>query len=146
MTPSGFTAFAGGIGRLDYVAILVEELESEIGRYRDTLLATVSRREEYERYGFSSAYVDLGYARLKLMQPYDRTRPIVGMIDAQSRFGLHHVSYRVESVAAVRERMIGEGYRPFGTDDVVAAPGGGLMSFLRPSDSRLPLVRLFQAA
>lgn len=144
MDSSAFTFFGGGPGRLEYVALVVEELESEIGRYRDTFLASVSSREEYERYGFSSAYVDLGYARLKLMQPYDRSGPVVGMIDAQSRFGLHHVSYRVEGITALRERMIGEGYRPFGTDGLIATTGGR-MSFLRPPDGRLPLVRIFEA-
>lgn len=132
------------LGSLDYVAIIVEELESALRLYRDTLLAATSPREEHERYGFSAAYVDLGYARLKVMQPYDRTRPVVGMIDAQSRLGLHHVSYRVERIAALRERLIGDGYRPFGTDGVVEVPGGR-MSLLRPPDSRLPLIRLFEA-
>lgn len=146
MDPSGFAAFAGRFGQLDYVAIVVDQLDGEIARYRDTFLATVSPREEYERYGFSTAYVDLGYARLKLMQPYDRSRPVVGMVDAQSRLGLHHVSYRVEGIAVVRKRLIDEGYRPFGTDGVVTMPNGNLTSFLRPSDSRLPLVRLFEAA
>jgi methylmalonyl-CoA/ethylmalonyl-CoA epimerase len=146
MDLSRFAAAQGNPGSLDYVAIVVDELERALTLYRETFLATVSPREEHARHGFSSAYVDLGYARLKLMQPYDRAGPIVGMIDVQSRFGLHHVSYRVEGIAAARERLIGEGYRPFGTDGTVAAPGGGRMSFLRPPDGRLPLIRLFEAA
>jgi|SRR5688572_10302447 methylmalonyl-CoA epimerase len=143
MDLSRFVAF-DDLGSLDYVAIVVDELEIALGRYRDVFLAAVSPREEYERHGFSAAYVDLGYARLKLMQPYDRTRPVVGLVDAQSRLGLHHVSYKVSGIAAVRARMIGEGYRPYGTDDVLSAPGGR-MSFLRPPDNRLPLIRLFEA-
>lgn len=67
------------------------------------------------------------------------------MVDTQSRLGSHHVSYRVEGIVAVRERLIDEGCRPFGTDTIVASPGGGLSFFLRPSDSFRPLVRPFEA-
>lgn len=137
------TAFSSDVGTLDYVALLVEELDGALGLYRSAFLAKVSPREEYARYGFSAAYVDLGYARLKLMQAYDRARPVVGLVDAQARLGLHHVSYKVTGIAAVRERMIGEGFRPFGPNGVVSGPGGR-MSFLRPSDNRLPLIRLFE--
>jgi methylmalonyl-CoA/ethylmalonyl-CoA epimerase len=144
MDLSRFVASGGDLGSLDYVAIVVDELESAVDLYRNTLFASVSPREEHERHGFSAAYVDLGYARLKLMQAYDRTRPVVGLVDAQARFGLHHVSYKVTEIASVRQRMIGRGYRPFGTDGVLPAPGGR-MSFLRPPDSRLPLIRLFEA-
>lgn len=144
MDLSRFVACGGDLGSLDYVAIVVDELERALDLYRDVFLAAVSPREEYERHGFSAAYVDLGYARLKLMQPYDRTRPVVGLVDAQARFGLHHVSYKVTGITAVRERMIGRGYRPFGSDGVLSVPGGR-MSFLRPPDSRLPLIRLFEA-
>jgi len=146
MTSFEFGAFAAApFGRLDYVALLVDRLDEASAHYRDTFRATVTPPQEFAQYGFCSAYVDLGYARLKLMQSLERPDAIVNLSDARAPSGLHHVSYRVEHLVPLREMLIDQGYRPYGTNGVTDV-AGGRATFLRPPDGIAPLVRLFEPA
>lgn len=144
MTPFEIGAFsAPAFGKLDYVALLVEELGEASAHYRETFLATVTPPQDYAQYGFSSAYVDLGYARLKLMQPLERPDTIVNLAGERASYGLHHVSYQVEHLAELREMLVDQGYRPYGSN-AIAEVAGGRTTFLRPPQAIVPLVRLFE--
>ncbi len=146
MTSFEIGAFsATPFGKLDYVALLVDRLDEASAHYRETFRATVTPPQDYAQYGFCSAYVDLGYARLKLMQPLERPDTIVNLPEDRARSGLHHVSYQVEHLVALRERLIDQGYRPYGSNEVTEV-AGGRTTFLRPPDGIAPLVRLFEPA
>ncbi|WP_295132268.1 VOC family protein [uncultured Reyranella sp.] len=144
MTLSEIGAFsATPFGKLDYVALLVDRLDEASAHYRETFQATVTPPQDYAQYGFSSVYVDLGYARLKLMQPLERPETIVNLAEDRARYGLHHVSYQVEHLVALRERLVDQGYRPYGANAVTDV-AGGRTTFLRPPDAIMPLMRLFE--
>lgn len=144
MTLFEIGAFAAPrFGTLDYVALLVDRLDEATAHYRETFRASVTPPQDYAQYGFSSAYVDLGYARLKLMQPLERPDTVVNLAEDRARYGLHHVSYQVEHLAALREMLVGQGYRPYGSNAVTDV-AGGRTTFLRPPHAIVPLVRLFE--
>ena len=86
------------IGALDHVALIVDDLEDEAARYRDVFFAEVSPTEVHAHYGCSSAFIDLGYSRLRLFQAHDAASPIASFFGPHPLAGIHHVCYRVEEI------------------------------------------------
>jgi hypothetical protein len=62
----------------DHLAVLVRDLDADMAMYRDVYQVEVSPAERHERCGLSSAFVDLGYTRLRLMQPEADRLPASG--------------------------------------------------------------------
>lgn len=142
MNNSWMTVPVRDIGAFDHIALIVENLDSEADVYRQVYFAKVSTKEHNDRYGLSSAFVDLGYTKLRLLQPDDRNAPVVGLVEPHGWAGVHHVCYRVDDIETTRERLRGEGYRPLSGDEYKLTPAGRRTIFLRPPEGTGPLVKL----
>jgi methylmalonyl-CoA/ethylmalonyl-CoA epimerase len=142
MNDNDVTRLDAAVGALDHVAMIVDDLDMEAARYRDVFSAEVSPTEVHAQYGCSSAFVDLGYSRLRLFQAHDATSPITTFFGPHSLAGIHHVCYRVEEIEAASIALKMKGYRPLGTGDYKRSNHGKRMLFLRPPDLPGPLVKL----
>ncbi len=130
------------VGTLDHVAVIVDDLDVETARYRDVFSAEVSPKEVHAQYGCSSAFIDLGYSRLRLFQPHDATSPIATFFGPHPVAGVHHVCYRVEEIESASRTLKMKGYRPLGAGDYKRSNRDKRMIFLRPPDLPGPLVKL----
>jgi methylmalonyl-CoA/ethylmalonyl-CoA epimerase len=139
------TEAEAAVGVLDHIAMIVDDLDAAIGHYRDFFHASVSPTEVHARYGFSSAFVDLGYSRLRLLQPQGPTLPVATFFGPHPLAGIHHVCYRVEAIGPARRRLQRKGYRPLGDGRVKRSSQGRRMVFLRPTGLEGPLVKLEEA-
>jgi methylmalonyl-CoA/ethylmalonyl-CoA epimerase len=142
MNDNWMSLSAQDIGTLDHVALVVQDLEAEVRMYRDVYFADVSATEDYAQYGFSSVFVNLGYARLRLLQPYGQGSPIVSLLDPHELAGIHHVCYKVDDIKQMRDKLRDNGYRPLSDKDFKSGPEGKLIVFLRPTERQGPLVKL----
>ncbi len=133
------------VGVLDHIAMIVDDLEAAAAHYRDFFYASVSPTEVHAQYGFSSAIVDLGYARLRLLQPDGPASPIATFFGPHALAGIHHVCYRVEAIGPARRRLQRRGYRQLGDGRVKRSSQGRRMVFLRPTGMEGPLVKLEEA-
>jgi len=132
------------VGRLDHVALVVDDLVAAIESYRSLFFAEVSGEEHNAQYGFSSAYVDLGYSRLRLMQPDGPDATVVSFFGWRAGGGIHHVCYRVEDIMVARGRLEGAGARPMGDGTLKRNADGKPMLFLRQAGEDTPLIKLEQ--
>lgn len=130
------------IGALDHVAMIVDDLDMAAARYRDLFSAEVSPTEVHAQYGCSSAFIDLGYSRLRLFQAHDAASPITTFFGPHPLAGIHHVCYRVEQIDAASSSLKMQGYRTLGAGDYKRSNHGKRMIFLRPPDLPGPLVKL----
>src|SRR5689334_18609592 len=118
-------------GRLDYLALVVDDLGSAIETYRTLFFADVTAAEHNAQYGFSWAFVDLGYSRLRLMQPDGPDATVVSFFGWRAGCGIQHVCYRVEDILAARERLESAGARPMGDGGFKRGVDGKPVLFLR---------------
>jgi methylmalonyl-CoA/ethylmalonyl-CoA epimerase len=142
MNDNDFVELDSAVGTLDHVAMIVDDLDREAARYRDLFSAEVFPKEIHAQYGCSSAFVDLGYSRLRLFQPHDAASPITTFFGPHPVAGIHHVCYRVDEIDSASRALKAKGYRPLGTGDYKRSNHGKRMIFLRPPDLPGPLVKL----
>jgi methylmalonyl-CoA/ethylmalonyl-CoA epimerase len=132
------------LGAFDHIALLVEDIETETEMYRSVYGAGISATEENRQYGISSVFVDLGYARLRLLQPHGHDSAVTGLMAPHDWAGVHHVCYKVDDIVQMRDRLRDEGCRPLSEDEFKRSAQGKLIVFLRPSGGRGPLIKLEQ--
>ena len=101
-----------GLGALHHVGMVVPDCAAAVDRYAGELgLGPVHRFED--RYhvqvgpaqrdiGFRGAFVRLGATLLELLEPLDDRSPQADWLGAHPGGGLHHLAYRVDSLAEVR--------------------------------------------
>ena len=91
------------LGAIDHVGIAVEDIESAITLYRDSLGLPVVHREHVAEQGVDAALLDVGDSHVELLEPLG-PETVVGRFLARRGPGLHHVAYRVDDI----ERALGE--------------------------------------
>jgi methylmalonyl-CoA/ethylmalonyl-CoA epimerase len=127
---------------LDHVGIAVEDLEAEAERYRVAFGLEPVHRETVESQGVEEVLFAVGSSYVQLLRPLGPETP-VGRHLATRGPGVHHVAYRVASVAKVLERLRAEGYRLV---DEAPRPGsrGTTIAFVHPKAMGGVLVELVQ--
>lgn len=142
MNDNDFAKLNAAVGILDHVAMVVDDLDAEAARYRDVFSAEVSAKEVHAQYGCSSAFIDLGYSRLRLFQAHDAASPITSFFGPHPLAGIHHVCYRVEEIESASRTLKMNGYQPLGAKGYKRSSHGKRMIFLRPPKLPGPLVKL----
>ena len=90
------------LSTIDHVGVAVEDIESALSVYRDTLGMPLVHRERIAEQGVDAALLDVGDGHIELLAPLGSETP-VGKFIARRGPGLHHVAYRVADL----ERALG---------------------------------------
>lgn len=129
---------------LDHIGIAVESVEAALAFYRDALGLEVELSEEVASQHVRAHFIGVGGAALELLEATSDTSPIARFI-ARRGPGLHHVTLRVDDLAAALARLKARGARLI---DETPRPGaeGALVAFIHPASAHGVLVELKQAA
>ena len=129
---------------LDHIGIAVESVEAALAFYRDALGLEVELSEEVASQHVRAHFIAAGGATLELLEATSDTSPIARFI-ARRGPGLHHVTLRVDDLAATLARLKARGARLI---DETPRPGaeGALVAFIHPASAHGVLVELKQAA
>ena len=131
--------------RLEHVALAVPDLDSAIAFFSKTFGLVVSETVISHEQGVRMAYVDLGNAKLELMEPVGDASPIAKFVSQNPSGGIHHICVEtkdaVEAIAGARDiglRVLGDG---------TAKPGhhGKKLFFLHPKDTLGTLMEIEEA-
>jgi methylmalonyl-CoA/ethylmalonyl-CoA epimerase len=133
------------IGRLNHVAIAVQDLEAAARVYRDALGAAVSEPQPMAEHGVTVVFVTLPNTKVELMAPLGEGSPIAGFLDKSPGGGIHHVCYEVDDLLAARDRLVAKGARVLGGGEPKIGAHGKPVLFLHPKDFCGTLVELEQA-
>jgi methylmalonyl-CoA/ethylmalonyl-CoA epimerase len=129
---------------LDHIGIAVANLGEALSFYRDALGLDVEPPEEVLTQHVRAHVIPVGDASLELLEATDDSSPIA-KYTAKRGPGLHHITLRVDDVAAALARLKERGVRLI---DDVPRPGahGSLVAFIHPSSAHGVLVELMQTA
>jgi methylmalonyl-CoA/ethylmalonyl-CoA epimerase len=127
------------IGRLNHVAIAVQDLDAACAVYRDTLGATLTPPLPQP-----VVFVELPNSKIELMAPLGEGSPIEAFVARNPGGGIHHVCYEVDDILAARDRLKAQGARVLGTGEPRIGAHGKPVLFLHPKDFLGTLVELEQ--
>ena len=133
------------IGRLNHVAIAVNDIAAATAIYRDTLGGDVSEALPQPDHGVTTVFVNLPNTKIELLEPLGADSPIVKFLEKNANGGIHHVCYEVDDIIAARDKLLAEGARVLGGGEPEIGAHGKPVIFLHPKDFCGTLVELEQA-
>jgi methylmalonyl-CoA/ethylmalonyl-CoA epimerase len=133
------------IGRLNHVAIAVNNLAAAAAVYRDILGASVSEAVPQPEHGVSTIFITLPNTKIELLEPLGPGSPITKFLERNADGGIHHICYEVDDILAARDRLIAAGARVLGSGEPKTGAHGKPVLFLHPKDFCGTLVELEQA-
>jgi methylmalonyl-CoA/ethylmalonyl-CoA epimerase len=128
---------------LDHIGIAVKDLQAALAFYRDALGLEIEDEEEVPSQQVRAHFVPVGESRLELLEATAPESPIARYIDRRGP-GLHHITLRVDDIAAALARLRARGVRLI---DEQPRPGaeGSLIAFVHPESTGGVLVELKQS-
>jgi methylmalonyl-CoA/ethylmalonyl-CoA epimerase len=126
--------------QIDHVGIAVSDLGEAVERYRRTFGIEPVHRERMDDQGVEEVLFAVGESFVQLLGALGPDTP-VGRFLGKRGPGVHHVGYRVASVADALEHLRAEGV---GLIDEAPRPGsrGTTIAFVHPKDTGGVLVEL----
>jgi len=128
---------------LDHIGIAVRDLDEALTFYRDALGLEIGEAEEVPSQQVRARFVPLGDASLELLEATGEQSAIARSIERRGP-GLHHVTLRVDDIAAALAQLKARGVRLVDEEPREGA-GGSLVAFIHPSAAQGVLVELKQA-
>src|SRR5262245_21372844 len=128
---------------LDHVGIAVRDLGAALAFYRDALGLEIEGSEEVATQRVRAHFIHTGESALELLEGTAEDSPIARYVEKRGP-GLHHITLRVEDIAAALEQLKARGTRLI---DERPRPGaeGALVAFIHPAAAHGVLVELKQA-
>ena len=105
---------------IDHIGIAVSSLDDALAFYRDALGLDVEAPEEVPSQRVRAHFIPLGRARIELLEATADDSPIAKYV-AKRGPGLHHITLRVDDIAAALAQLKARGVRLIDDD----AAGGG---------------------
>lgn len=133
------------IGRLNHVAIAVQDLAAATATYKNTLGAKVSAPEPLPEHGVTVVFVELPNTKIELLEPLGADSPIGGFVAKNPAGGIHHLCYEVDDIIVARDALKAAGARVLGDGEPKIGAHGKPVLFLHPKDFNGALVELEQA-
>jgi len=129
--------------QIDHVGIAVSDLREAVERYRRTFGIEPVHRERMDDQGVEEVLFAVGESFVQLLGALGPDTP-VGRFLGKRGPGVHHVGFRVASVADALEHLRAEG---IGLIDEAPRPGsrGTTIAFVHPKDTGGVLVELVEA-
>lgn len=129
------------ISGLSHVSIVVPSLDEAARELDERYALKIGEIRVNEEQGVRMAYVDLGNAKIELMEPSRADTPAGKFLARNPRGGIHHFSLQVQSVPAAKAQFEGKGVRVLGSG-VQKNVHGENIAFVHPQDFLGALVEL----
>jgi len=132
------------IGRLNHVAIAVQDLAAASTIYRDALGARVSGPVALPGHGVTVAFVELENTKIELIEPLGEDSPIAKFLTENPGGAIHHLCFEVADIFASCEQLKRAGARVLGDGRPRIGAHGKPVVFLSPADFEGTLIELEQ--
>jgi len=127
---------------LSHVSIVVPDLDAAARRLRETYGLNVGETRINAEQGVRLAYVDLGNAKIELMEPSRPDSPVAKFLERNPKGGIHHVSFGVDAVDATAKKLREQAVRILGDGKPQYNVSGERIAFVHPADFLGALVEL----
>jgi methylmalonyl-CoA/ethylmalonyl-CoA epimerase len=127
---------------LSHVSIVVPDLDSAADRIKATYGLEIGEIRVNDQQGVRLAYIDLGNAKIELMEPSRADSPIAKFLEKNPKGGIHHFCLAVDSVDATASSLAEKGAQVLGDGTPQKNVHGGRIAFVHPKDFLGALVEL----
>jgi methylmalonyl-CoA/ethylmalonyl-CoA epimerase len=127
---------------LSHVSIAVPDLEAAARQLHDKYGLSVGARMVNAEQGVRLAYVELGAAKIELMEPSRPDSPIAKFLERNPNGGIHHFCLGVDDVGKAAHAFAQNGVRLLGAGKPQRNVAGRAHRFLHPGDFLGALVEL----
>ena len=127
---------------LSHVSIVVPDLHAAAAKIESTYGLKIGEIAVNEQQGVRLAYVDLGNARIELMEPARADSPVAKFLEKNPKGGIHHFCLAVDSVDATAQALAAGGARVLGDGTAQRNVHGERIAFVHPKDFLGALVEL----
>ncbi len=127
---------------LSHVSIAVPSLDAAAKRLKEIYGLDVGEAKVNEQQGVRLAYIELGNARIELMEPLRLDSPISKFLERNPAGGIHHFCLNVDDVAATSATLVEKGARVLGDGSPQRNVRGERIAFVHPKDFLGALVEL----
>ena len=127
---------------LSHVSIVVPNLDKAAARLKEVYGLATGAPQVNEEQGVRLAYVELGNARIELMEPARPDSPVSKFLERNPQGGIHHFCLAVDDVDAVVQTVSASGARVLGDGKPQVNVHGERIAFVHPRDFLGALVEL----
>lgn len=127
---------------LDHIGIAVDDLDAALAFYTEALGLEVDATEDVPSQGVRAHFMRVGSASLELLEATTEESPIRRFVSRRGA-GIHHITLRVEDIAAALARLKARGVRLVDETPREGAEGA-LVAFVHPASAHGVLVELKQ--
>ena len=127
---------------LSHVSIVVPNLDAAARELDAKYGLKIGAIKVNAEQGVRMAYVDLGNAKIELMEPSRADSPVAKFLARNPRGGIHHFSLGIASVDATAAEMKSKGVRVLGDGKPQLNVHGERIAFVHPQDFLGALVEL----
>lgn len=127
---------------LSHVSIVVPNLDAAAARLKDVYGLELGAAKVNEEQGVRLAYVDLGNARIELMEPSREDSPVAKFLARNPHGGIHHFCLAVDNLDTTRDAISTKGARVLGDGSAQVNVHGERIAFVHPKDFLGALIEL----
>ena len=127
---------------LSHISIVVPDLHAAAAKIKSTYGLEIGEIAVNEQQGVRLAYVDLGNAKIELMEPSRPDSPVAKFLEKNPRGGIHHFCLAVDSVDTTTQALAANGAQVLGDGRRQENVHGERIAFVHPKDFLGALVEL----
>ena len=132
------------IRKVDHVGIAVRSIDESLHFWELALGLELEGREAVPTEGVEVAFLPAGVSRIELLEATGADSPVARFLDKRGP-GIHHLTFEVDDLAAMLDRLAGVGTTLLDRTPRSGA-GGSRVAFVHPSSTGGVLVELVQRA
>ena len=127
---------------LSHISIVVPDLDAAAAKIKSIWGLYIGEIAVNEQQGVRLAYVDLGNAKIELMEPARADSPVAKFLERNPKGGIHHFCLAVDSVAATAQSLGEKGAQVLGDGRPQKNVHGERIAFVHPKDFLGALVEI----
>lgn len=131
---------------LSHVSIVVPDLAAAIAKLQQMYGLAAGEIKVNAEQGVRMTYIDLGNAKIELMEPSRPDSPIAKFLERNPKGGIHHFCLGVDSVAQTTKDLAAAGAQVLGAGKVQLNVHGERIAFIHPQDFLGALIELEESS
>jgi methylmalonyl-CoA/ethylmalonyl-CoA epimerase len=130
------------ITAFNHVSLAVPNLDAAIARLKSVYGLEAGEPKVNAEQGVRLAWVELGNARLELMEPLRADSPLARFLERNPHGGIHHFCLNVDEMSSTLDGLHAQGVQALGSGKEQFSVHGSRIAFLHPKDFLGALVEL----
>lgn len=130
------------IKRIDHIAIVVEDIDTALGFWRDALGLNLQHVEDVPDQEAVVAFLPTGEGEVELVKPTSADSGVARYLNKRGP-GLHHICFEVDDIEETLVQLKDEGVRLINETPMIGT-GGKKVAFIHPESTHGVLVEMYE--